>query len=112
MKDYMTASHFLILQFEEILRFLLSDIEILTVLKRKEVEENLIKVDYLLDKCLEHHLFDENMVWFFKSYLTDKQKNLRNLIAHGMFSDYLYNSEDIGIVCYAIIWLILRPIFK
>lgn len=109
-KDYMTASHFLILQFEELLRFLLSDVEPLIVLKGKKVEENLIKVDYLLDKCLEHHIFDENMVWFFKSYLVDKQKNLRNLIAHGMFSDYLYSSEDIGIVCYAIIWLILKPI--
>lgn len=108
--DFMSAAYFLILQFEDILRFILFQTEVITVFKNREIEENLIKIDYLLDKCLEHKIFDENIVWFFKSYLTDKQKNLRNLIAHGMFSNYA--SQDIGIVCYAITWLILRPIFN
>ena len=110
--DMIEAAHFLILQFEDCLRYLLHPQEITSKILNDENEENLTNIGKLLDKCKEIKIFTDDLVWFFKSYLVCKVKNLRNEIAHGKLLDYHYYSSDIGIICYSILWLVLFHIAK
>lgn len=110
--DMIEAAHFLILQFEDCLRYLLQPQEITTKILNNGNEENLTRLEDFLDKCKEKQILTDNLVWFFKSYLVLKFKNLRNEIAHGKLLDNYYYSSDIGIICYSILWLVLVHIAK
>ena len=94
------------------MRYLLQPQEITSKILNNGNEEKLTKIEYLLDKCKEKGIFTDNLVWFFKSYLVLKVKNLRNDIAHGKLLDNSYYSNDIGIICYSILWLVLFHIAK
>lgn len=105
--DMMEAGHFLILQFEDCLRFLLEPKEITIKIKDNASEENYTNIKSLLDKCVENKIFPEGLAWFFESYLVVKAKSVRHNIAHGKLHDNNYYSTDITILCYGIIYLVL-----
>ena len=104
--DMIDAAHFLVIQFEDCLRHLLEPLEP-TMKIINSYEEKNINIDFLLKKCVEKNIFPEGLAWFFYCYLVAKNKNLRNLIAHGMLSDKHYHSYEVGIICYGIIYLVL-----
>lgn len=105
--EMMEAAHFLILQLENCLRHILPPDVITTIIKTDKSEENLTNISYLLTKCVENQILTEDWKWFFEMYLVEKIKNLRNDIAHGKFSDKNYYSQDISILCCAIMSLSL-----
>ncbi len=105
--DMMEAGHFLILQFEDCLRFLLEQKEITIKIKDNASEENYTNIKSLLDKCVANNIFPEGLAWFFESYLVVKAKNIRHNIAHGKLQDNNYFSTEMTILCYGITYLVL-----
>ncbi len=105
--EQIEAAHFLILQLEECLRHILPQGVVISIIKQDGTEHNLTNIEYLLDKCIETQVLDENWAWFYKIYLVEPIRNLRNEIAHGKFGGRNYYSYDVGIVCSAVMGMTL-----
>lgn len=104
--EMMEGAHFLILQFEDCLRYLLEPIETTMIIVDNHSEEKNTSIDSLLNKCVENNILPDGLAWLFKTYLVEKSKNVRNGIAHGFIQDKYYYSIDVQIVCYAIMYLV------
>ena len=104
--DMIEAAHFLILQFEDCLRYLLEPTVSTTKLVNNYEEEKNTAIKTLLDKCVENGILPEGLAWFFYSYLVVKNKNLRNSISHGFMPDRDYYSQEVRITCYGIMYLV------
>lgn len=88
--DMLEAQHLLILQFENSLRHLLRYKVSLVIQNLDGREKENIKIENLIDYCIEYDLIDRKILFYLKLIFDSDYINFRNDIAHGF-----YKSEDL-----------------
>lgn len=104
--DMMLAAQLLILPFEDCLRNLLFLRAATTKTNQDGSEENIVTIESLIEDCVKEGVLDETFAYFFKAYLTDRDTNFRNLIAHGLLEDVGYKNQMLRTLCAGIIVMI------
>ncbi|XWO13465.1 DUF4209 domain-containing protein [Candidatus Hepatincola sp. Pdp] len=110
-QDMIEASYLMIPIIEEILRYFISFYENISIINNKSGEEKeKIGIEWFIDKCLAHKIFEDDLAWFLKTTLTQKPNlNLRNDITHGlMHQHYAYSNYHICLL-YLIFALVMQP---
>lgn len=104
-RDYITAMHLLIPQFEEAVRNLI-ELNGGNILIAKNDIFNLKTFDQLLTDKIIYNLFGEDATLYFRTLFTDKRgRNLRNKVAHGIMEYSEFDKQNSDRIIHAFLCL-------
>ena len=106
--DFMTATHFLIPQLENVLRLLLRSRDVPTTVFREGTEIELDLGALLYEPALQG-ILPKGLIFELQCFLVDRRAgNFRNQMAHGLFADDAFQSTDALYIWWLILYLALR----
>ncbi len=107
---YIESATILIPLFEHSMRHILS-IKKPTIYKKdsEDVFMNHIDIEKLINDVMEEKLLNNVLLEHIKDLITDKRYNIRNYIAHGLYPQEMFYSDDVILLLYLILELYIDP---
>lgn len=111
--DFITSSHLLIPQIENLIRYHLKSQEVITTSIDQDGTESEKTLSPLLDLAKKHGVFDEDIELAFRATLVDPRgSNLRNDLLHGLSEPSTANSAAGIYVWWLVLYLVLVPFWN
>ena len=112
-KMYVEAASILVPLLENSLKYMLSDKEATITLSRvDETIQDKIDMKQLLDLIEKHKLLDNKFLYYLRELLVNPNYNIRNYVAHGLYSEKEFYGIDVILLLYIMFVLSVDNIFK